>query len=94
MPNASLAGMLGVSEEKKAKMEERERERAALAKRKKEADAKERKRKREAEKARIAQYEEAAAQEAVVRAREPGCTIETRRQNVLGQPALLWIVQL
>ena len=73
MPNASLAGMLGVSDERKAKMEERERERAALAKRKKEADAKERKRKREAEKARVAQYEEAAAQEAASSAHEsPG----------------------
>ena len=73
MPNASLAGMLGVSDEKKARMEKQERERAAIAKRKKEADAKERKRKREAEKARVAQYEEAAAQEAASSAHEsPG----------------------
>ena len=87
MPNASLAGMLGVSDEKKAKMEVRERERAAAAKRKKEQDAKERKRKREAEKARIAQYEEAAAQEAASSAREsPAARSKRVVKNYLDNP--------
>ncbi len=70
MPSASLAGMFGVSNEQKAKMEARERERTIAAKRKKEQDAKERKRKREVEKARIAQYEEAAAQDAAASPQE------------------------
>lgn len=87
MPNASLAGMLGVSDEKKAKMEVRERERAAAAKRKKEQDAKERKRKREVEKARIAQYEEAVAQDAASSPQEsPAARSRRGVKNYLDNP--------